>query len=122
VNASLFDARGSLVMADAVSWLNGTLLGSVALGLCVVGVGMVGAMMLSGRLAVREGLRVLIGCFVLLGAPSIAASFQLLVDASGSAPPEAVLPSTAPAKPARNLPESNYDPYAGASLRDDRRD
>ena len=43
--------------------------------LCVLAVAFVGMLMLTGRLALREGLRVALGCFILLGAPAIASAF-----------------------------------------------
>lgn len=45
-------------------------------------------MMMTGRLAFRDGLRVVLGCFVLLGAPVVASGMFGAVDGvrSGSAP------------------------------------
>lgn len=51
------------------------LLGEVAVALCVIAVVLMGLMMLGGRLPVRDGLRAVLGCAVLLGAPVIAAGF-----------------------------------------------
>ena len=103
-----------------MDWINGTLFGSLAIGLSVIAVAIVGFIMLSGRFPVRRGLQVIVGCFILLGAPVIAASFTGLWQDTG-APPEA-LPTTAAAelsKPRADLPPAQYDPYAGASLRSD---
>lgn len=63
-------------LGTATGWLTGTLLGSVAIGLCVIAVAGVGLMMLIGRLPVRLGARVILGCFILLGAPVIASGFM----------------------------------------------
>lgn len=66
---------GSPSILAALAWLQGTLLGSIAIGLCVIAVAWVGFLMLQGRLPVREAARVIVGCFILLGAPVIASGF-----------------------------------------------
>lgn len=116
VASSLFEASPEPVLSSAADWISGTLLGSAAVALCVIAIAFVGLMLMSGRLAVRDGLRVVVGCFVLLGAPVIAAGLQ-------GAAEEVSAPST-PSEPAIELPptqpplpQSTYDPYAGASLR-----
>ena len=60
-------------LAASIAWINGLLLGSLATGLCVLGVSLVGFLMLMGQIPIRHGMRVILGCFVLLGAPVIAA-------------------------------------------------
>jgi type IV secretion system protein VirB2 len=119
VSPSLFDASESLVMTEAVSWLAGTLLGSVATASCVIAIALVGLMMLGGRLAAREGVRVVIGCFVLLGAPAIAAAFQAFGGGIEIRSPEAGPVSKPTPRTRAELPPSSHDPYAGASLRTD---
>jgi type IV secretion system protein VirB2 len=123
MSPSLFDAPRSPVLADAMTWLTGTLLGTVATGLCVLAVATVGFMMLTGRLPIREGGRVVLGCFVLLGASSIAIELRSVADGAGIVQRQAVeaVPASVTA-PRRELPPSNYDPYAGASLRNDNHD
>lgn len=95
------------------------MLGEMALGVCVVAVAFIGALMLTGRLPLREGGRVVVGCFVLMGAPVIAAGF--VAGRGGEvAPPNLPPPIAAEAEsPRPNLPPANFDPYAGASLRED---
>ena len=65
------DPQGSGVIVNAFSWLQGTLLGTVATVAAVIAVAAVGFMMLTGRLNWRHGGVVIIGCFVLFGAASI---------------------------------------------------
>lgn len=116
---SLFDAEGGTPMLESARWIEGVMLGEIALGLCVIAVSCIGALMLNGRLPLREGGRIVFGCFLLLGAPVIAAAF---VDDRGelnvaSTPPP---PITVPIESTRpDLPPANFDPYAGASLRED---
>jgi type IV secretory pathway VirB2 component (pilin) len=118
VRSSLFDAGADPVLPAATGWVANTLLGDVAVGLCVLAVAFVGFMLMTGRVAIREGVRVAIGCFVLLGAPIIAAGLHGVAEetARPDAPRELVI--EAPPAPSPTLP-SSYDPYAGASLRRD---
>jgi type IV secretion system protein VirB2 len=68
---SYSDPAGSGVLVGAVSWLQGTLLGTVATVAAVIAVATVGFMMLTGRINWRYGVTVILGCFVLFGAASI---------------------------------------------------
>ena len=74
--SSLFDAPVETVTGNAGGWLGGLLGGNLASALCVVAVAMLGIMMLSGRLPVRSGLKVVAGCFLLLSASLVAGSLQ----------------------------------------------
>lgn len=110
--ANLMEPGASASVASSLDWINGVLLGSLAVGLCVLAVAFIGALMLTGRLPLREGLRVVIGCFVLLGAPVIAAGFLWAgEDTSEPLPP---LPVESEVAPRGDLPPANYDPYSGA--------
>jgi type IV secretory pathway VirB2 component (pilin) len=117
ISPSLLDPPGSSAFVTATEWMTGTLLGTVAVSLCVVAVAFVGLMMMTGRFAVRDGLRVVIGCFVLLGASTIAAGLRGAANEAYSAQPGVVIVQSLPEPPP--LPQSTYDPYAGASLRQD---
>lgn len=75
-NAGTLDPEGSGVIVDAVSWLQGTLLGTVATVIAVIAVAAVGFMMLTGRMNWRHGAVVIMGCFVLFGAASIVAGIR----------------------------------------------
>ena len=115
---SLFAPVAEPVLPAATGWVTATLFGNVAVGLCVLAVAFVGLMLMTGRVAIREGLRVAIGCFVLLGAPIVARGLRATADeaaVSGSSEPLTVEAAPLPAPP----PPANYDPYAGASLRRD---
>lgn len=116
--ATPFEAPDSQTVEAGASWLVSLMTGSLALGLCVLAIAIIGLLMLDGRLPVRDGLRVVLGCFVLLGAPVIAAAFvtagQDISQTLGSQEPP-----RQPANPREDLPPSAFDPYAGASLRQD---
>ncbi|RDC58904.1 hypothetical protein HME9302_02636 [Alteripontixanthobacter maritimus] len=70
------DPEGSGVLVNAVEWLQGTLLGTVATVVAVMAVAAVGFMMLTGRMNWRFGATVIVGCFILFGAASIVAGIR----------------------------------------------
>lgn len=70
------DPEGSGVIINAVNWLQGTLLGTVATTVAVIAVAIVGFMMLTGRMNWRHGAVVVLGCFILFGAASIVAGIR----------------------------------------------
>lgn len=105
-------------MEAGANWLVTLMTGSLALGLCVLAIAVVGLLMLGGRLPVSDGFRVVLGCFVLLGAPAIAAAFVTAGQEVSQAPASSG-PAHQPADSREDLPPSAFDPYAGASLRQD---
>ncbi|WP_390612812.1 TrbC/VirB2 family protein [Qipengyuania thermophila] len=70
------DPQGSGPIVNALSWLQGTLLGNVATAVAVMAVAAVGFMMLTGRMNWRFGATVIIGVFILFGAGTIVAGIQ----------------------------------------------
>lgn len=116
--AAPFEASGSQVLETGANWLVSLMTGSLALGLCVLAIAVIGLLMLGGRLPVRDGLRVVLGCFVLLGAPAIAAAFMTAGQETSQGPGSPDPPRQL-ADPREDLPPSAFDPYAGASLRQD---
>lgn len=70
------DPQGSGPVVNALAWLQGTLLGSVATAVAVMAVAAVGFMMLTGRINWRFGATVIIGVFILFGATTIVAGIQ----------------------------------------------
>ncbi|HEY0595367.1 TrbC/VirB2 family protein [Sphingopyxis sp.] len=112
---SLTDPPANSPVADGITWVQGVALGSTATTVAVLAVATFGILMLSGRLELRRGIAVVIGCFILFGASAIAAALTGF-GGSGAAikPPPATdirppLQTPAPPTPA-------YDPYAGASV------
>lgn len=115
----LVDPSGPSSLIAAVAWLQGTLLGTVATTVAIIAVAVAGMLMFSGRIDVRRGLSVVMGCFVLFGASSIAAGIQNVVAPSASDYlPTAPQPEAAIAMPQLPAPKPQppYDPYAGASV------
>ena len=70
------DPQGSGVILGAARWIQGTLLGTAATVVAVIAVGVVGLLMLTGRINWRYGAIVILGCFILFGAASIVAGIQ----------------------------------------------
>jgi type IV secretory pathway VirB2 component (pilin) len=102
-----------------VIWLQNAMLGTIATVIAGLAVALVGALMLTGRLNWRRGSTVVVGCFILFGAPRIAAGISSTTGQSDSAAPVAALPPpdfgkvvSIPVKAA----SAPYDPYAGAAV------
>ena len=74
--AQSVDPQGSGPIVNALTWMQGTLLGNVATAVAVMAVAAVGFMMLTGRLNWRFGATVIIGCFIVFGAASIVGGIQ----------------------------------------------
>lgn len=111
---------GGAPLVSAMGWIEGVLLGPVATAVAVIAVAGLGAMMLSGRVAVGRGARVILGCFILFGAAAIAQSLERLASGGASfvaaSPAPVVVPGAEEPPPVRTLTQENRDPYAGASL------
>ena len=70
------DPAGSGPINNALLWLQGTLLGTVATTVAVMAVAAIGFMMLTGRMNWRFGATVIVGVFILFGATTIVAGIQ----------------------------------------------
>lgn len=106
----------SAALVDAALWIQGTLLGTLATAVAVIAVAWIGFRMLSGRINLQRGAVVILGCFVVFGAPVIAAGLMKIGETGNdrgvaAAPPPAPLPPPRPTS--TPVP---YDPYAGASV------
>lgn len=91
--------------------------GSVAVTLCVIAIAFFGFAMLTGRVPIRRGLFTALGAFILLAAPIIATGFAQVWQGQNSVSyaPEVVPDENL--QPREDLGPSDYDPYAGASIR-----
>jgi type IV secretory pathway VirB2 component (pilin) len=118
---SLADSpAGSSVLVAAISWLQDVLLGTVATSIAVIAIAAIGFGMLTGRVNIRHGATVVLGCFILFGASTIVNGLRyaaggvgvynsppvIVTEPSSQSPPR-IQPTRAPAP---------YDPYAGASV------
>jgi len=61
---------------NAATWVEDIMLGPVATTVAVIAVAMVGFMMLTGRMNWKHGAVVIVGLFILFGAPHIVQSVQ----------------------------------------------
>jgi type IV secretory pathway VirB2 component (pilin) len=117
--ASLADSpAGSSVLVAAISWLQDVLLGTVATSIAVIAIAAIGFGMLIGRVNIRHGVTVILGCFILFGASTIVNGLRYAASGVGGYdPPPAIV--AAPPPPPRVQPTgvpAPYDPYAGASV------
>lgn len=97
-------------------FIEGFLSGGIATSVAALAVAAVGFHMMSGRVSMRNALRVVVGCFILFGAPLIVGDLMEYVRGNEVAPMyplviEATPPPPLPQAPAR--PRSNpFDPNA----------
>lgn len=63
-------------ITSALVWMQGILLGPIATTIAVMAVAGVGFMMLTGRMNWRYGATVIIGVFIIFGAPRLVATIQ----------------------------------------------
>jgi len=118
---SLADSpAGSSVLVAAISWLQDVLLGTVATSIAVIAIAAIGFGMLTGRVNIRHGATVVLGCFILFGASTIVSGLRYAASGAGvyNPPPVIVTEPSSPSPP-RVQPTrapAPYDPYAGASV------
>lgn len=118
---SLADPAGSNPFVAAIGWIEGVALGTVATSIALIAVASIGFLMLGGRLPVRRGATVIAGCFVLFGAPVIAAGLLGSLQSGSNvperaAPPPSPLAAAIPKPTPLPTPARSYDPYAGAAV------
>lgn len=66
------DPAGANAISSAVGWFEGTLFGTVATAIAVIEVSSVSFLMLTGRIDVRRAAQVVLGCFIIFGASTVA--------------------------------------------------
>ena len=119
VKTSLFDANELPALETSSSLIQATFFGEVAVARCVLAVALFGFALLSGRVSIFRSWMTVAGCFMLIGAPGIAAS---LIGLRSFEPPQQriILPPGSASLGERALPPPvENDPYAGAALRKD---
>lgn len=118
---SLADSpAGSSVLVAAISWLQDVLLGTVATSIAVIAIAAIGFGMLTGRVNIRHGATVILGCFILFGASTIVNGLRYAASGVGGYdPPPVIVAAPSPPPQPRVQPTgapAPYDPYAGASV------
>lgn len=109
---------GTSSLVTAIEWIQQALLGSAATAVAIIAIASVGFLALSGRIDIRRSVTVIIGCFILFGAPAIVAGLQSAI-AGGGARAEPVMlapPPTFKPPPQQATSATPYDPYAGAAV------
>lgn len=108
-------AQGSALIA-AVNWAQDIFLGQVGTAIAVLAIAGIGFCMLQGWYSVRDGARIVLGCFILLGSAFIARGLAGIAVTDGFAPEIAqpIPPAPAYSSPPQQDSRSNpFDPYAG---------
>ena len=114
--ANLTDPPPTSAIMSATSWASDLLFGPLATAIAVIAIAWIGFAMLSGRIDLRRGLCVILGCFLLFGARGIAEGLRSEAKSEG-VPFAAIAPPPVFAKPPPQANTSNgYDPYAGAAV------
>jgi type IV secretion system protein VirB2 len=101
---SLTDPSPASAIKSAASWVSDLLIGPLATTVAVIAIAWVGFAMLSGRIDIRKGLSVILGCFLLFGAREIADGLQLAAASENRPSISAVGPQPVDPKP---LPSKN---------------
>ncbi|MBG6118972.1 MULTISPECIES: TrbC/VirB2 family protein [unclassified Sphingobium] len=101
-------------LSGAVQWIESLMFGSLATIAATLAVAVIGLLLLDGRTDWRHGARTIIGCFLIFGAPLIAAG--LLLPTNANAPNMSRLAVEAEVPPPPPRAPQQYDPYAGAAL------
>jgi type IV secretory pathway VirB2 component (pilin) len=102
-------------LSSALNWLEGALLGTAATTVAILAVASIGFLMLTGRTDLRRTSRVIIGCFILFSAATIANG--IIGSLRPTLPPAPVV--VPPPPYVASVPTSS-DPFPGASLPDQR--
>lgn len=101
-------------IADGMVWIQQAALGPIATTIAVIAVAAIGLLMLSGRLELRRGITVAIGCFIIFGASIIPSTLiEPSIDRENARLDREALSDNSQST---GLPHSAYDPYAGASV------
>jgi type IV secretory pathway VirB2 component (pilin) len=105
-----------LALNGAIEWIRTAMMGYLATSIAIFAIAGIGFLMLSGRIAARRAATVIIGCFILFSAATIANG---LIGAMAQQPVATAEIAPAAYTPSTPRPSSN-DPYAGASVPDQR--
>lgn len=112
------DPGSASSIVAGVTWIEHALLDTAATAIAVICVAGLGYQFLIGRIPSRRAITVVLGCFILFGAPSIAAALSALArpePAVGTVAQDATPPPQAPPiyrSPSRAAPNP-FDPYGG---------
>jgi type IV secretory pathway VirB2 component (pilin) len=100
-------------LPDAVDWLKALILGSIGTTVAILAIAAVGVLMLSGRIPIRRGATVVLGCFILFSAGTIASALLASLTLAGN--DNATQSPQAPVYEASIPTPAPYDPFEGAA-------
>lgn len=105
----------------AAQWIESLVQGPLVVSIAILAIAAIGFSMLSGRISAPRGLTIVLGCFVVFGAPAIAhgiasAASKVAGESSLEPPIEVVRSEPQFTPPPPSPPPVNADPYAGASV------
>src|SRR4051812_8915649 len=83
-------------IVSAVTWVEEIMLGSAATALATLAIAGVGALLLTGRIDIRRGASIVLGCFVLFGAAAITNGLMAGIRGSGLATSNEIAAETPP--------------------------
>jgi type IV secretion system protein VirB2 len=113
IEPTTLDPAPSSPILAAVQWIQGALLGTVATSVAVICVAGLGYQLLTGRIPVRRAVTVILGCFLLFGAPGIVAGLRSLTAPQLPSELTAIEPTALlvpPLEPSRPAPDP-FNPY-----------
>jgi type IV secretion system protein VirB2 len=99
-------------LSSSVNWIEGLLTGSLAISVAMLAIAALGMLLLTGRVPLRRGAAVVLGCFVLFSARVMADG---LIGVPVNNPVEAASTALSSYTPTQPAPVP-YDPYAGAAV------
>lgn len=102
-------------LRDATAWIDIVLTGPLVLAICSIAIAVLGLAMFAGRFEIRRGAAIILGCFIVFGASTIASGLVGRPAAPTAAAQAAIATAPQPPMPRRNDRKVD-DPYAGASL------
>jgi type IV secretion system protein VirB2 len=104
-------------IGHAINWWASLITGSLGTSIAVLAVAGLGFAVLRGEVSLRKAMRVILGCFILFGAPAIA---QGLLSVAGGHAVSSVQNKPAdiqlPRSPKARREANPFDPYAGEAV------
>ena len=102
-------------MLDAVNWLVVLLTGAAAVSITTLAVAAIGFSLLKGRVRYERFGRVILGCFVIFGAATIASASSALFGSEDALGLQQTIPVAPPEFQTDETIEGAYQPYPGAA-------
>lgn len=102
-------------LGHAAAGVDAIIAGPLVLAICSIAIAALGLAMFAGKLDIRRGATAIVGCFIVLGASTIANGMMGHPITAAVVAEPALAPLPQPQSPRRDDRKAE-DPYAGASL------